>query len=68
MISGRLIVLWALTSAFDVSGQEIVLESKRLHLGKTGQFEWDVFKDQKVDVFSLRRTFQSKRCASGSAM
>ncbi|WP_395716804.1 CehA/McbA family metallohydrolase [Prosthecobacter sp.] len=60
MISGRLIVLWALTSAFDVSGQEIVLESKRLHLGKTGQFEWDVFKDQKVDAERLEMRFQSK--------
>lgn len=40
--------------------QEQVLEAKRLHLGKPGQYEWDMFKDQPVDAEKLEIRFQAQ--------
>nr|ACO70926.1 hypothetical protein [uncultured Verrucomicrobiota bacterium] len=37
-----------------------MLESRRLHLGKAGQWEWDSFKDQPVDAERFERSFQGK--------
>lgn len=39
---------------------EVVLESRRLHLGKPGAWEWDEFKDRKVDAERLEIRFQAK--------
>lgn len=36
------------------------MEAKRLHLGKAGQFEWEVFKDHAVDAERLERRFEAK--------
>ena len=36
------------------------MEAKRLHLGKAGQFEWEVFKDRAVDAERLERRFEAK--------
>ena len=38
---------------------EIVLESRRLHLGKEGQWEWDEFKDRKVNAERLEIRFRA---------
>ena len=45
-------------------GQDLSLESRRLHLGKVGQFEWEMFQHQPVDAERLERRFQShhQRC------
>jgi hypothetical protein len=40
-------------------GQDLSLESRRLHLGKVGQFEWEMFQHQPVDAERLERRFQS---------
>jgi hypothetical protein len=37
-----------------------VLEAKRLHLGRPGQWEWDSFKDRAVDAERLERKFEAK--------
>lgn len=39
---------------------EVVLESRRLHLGKPGAWEWDEYKDRKVDAERLEIRFQGK--------
>ena len=40
--------------------QEMILEPKRLHLGRPGQFEWDFFKERLVDAERLEMRFQAK--------
>ena len=50
--------------ALPVMAEEIVLEAKRLHLGKEGQFEWESFKDRPVDGERLERRFQAKANAT----
>lgn len=39
---------------------DLILESKRLHLGRAGQFEWESFKDHAVDAERLERRFEAK--------
>lgn len=39
---------------------ELVLESKRLHLGRHGEWEWEEFKNRPVDATNLVRTFEGK--------
>jgi len=43
---------------------EIVIESNQLHLGKPGQWEWEMFKDSPVDAERWERQFQAKANAS----
>ncbi len=43
---------------------ETILEPKRLHLGKPGQWEWDSFKDRAVDAEKFERKFPAKANAS----
>ena len=50
--------------ALPVMAEEIVLEAKRLHLGKEGQFEWGSFKDRPVDGERFERRFQAKANAT----
>ncbi|MCB1276265.1 CehA/McbA family metallohydrolase [Prosthecobacter sp.] len=40
--------------------QEMTLESRRLHLGRPGQYEWDVFKDRPVDAERLEIRFEAR--------
>jgi hypothetical protein len=42
------------------SDNELVIASKRLHLGKAGQWEWDKFQQTPVDAESLEVRFSSK--------
>lgn len=40
--------------------EDLTLETKRLHLGKVGQFEWESFKDRAVDAERFERRFEAK--------
>jgi hypothetical protein len=42
------------------AGEVIPLESRRLHLGRDGQFEWDFYKDRKADAGRLELRFQGR--------
>ncbi len=39
---------------------EVVIESAQLHLGKPGQWEWEMFKDRPVDTERWERRFQAR--------
>ncbi|OYW30916.1 MAG: hypothetical protein B7Z47_02710 [Chthoniobacter sp. 12-60-6] len=45
---------------FLVSAQDVALESRRLHLGKSAQYEWEVFKNRPVDAERLELRFEAK--------
>lgn len=55
----RIALLLAALASF-AHAQEQTLEARRLHLGKPGQFEWDLFKDKAVDAERLEIRFQAK--------
>ena len=55
-----MVVLAALPSLADDPGVTTVLEAKRLHLGKPGQWEWESFKDRAVDAERIELRFQAK--------
>lgn len=59
-----LIACSALPQSVIASDEEIVLVSKRLHLGKAGQWEWDKFQQIPVDAESLEVRFTSKSNAT----
>ena len=61
----RLLAVWAAGTAL---GQEIVLEANKLHLGKSGQFEWESFKDIPVDAERLERRFEAKTNTSAHTL
>lgn len=56
----RVFAACAVWSSLALLGQEVTLESKRLHLGKPGQFEWESFKDRPVDAERLELCFQAR--------
>ncbi len=56
----RVLSAWVLSASLAVFGQDVTLETRRLHLGKPGQFEWEVFKDRPVDAERLELRFQAK--------
>lgn len=39
--------------------ETLCLEPRRLHLGRDGQFEWDFYKDRKIDAGRLELHFQA---------
>ena len=43
---------------------ETILESKRLRLGKPGEWEWEIFKDRGVDAEMFERRFSAKTNAT----
>ena len=47
---------------------QIVVESRRLHLGKPGALEWHEFKDRAFDAERLETRFQSKPNATEHAL
>jgi hypothetical protein len=56
-----LCALLLLLPMLGASAQDLlILESKRLHLGKPGQWEWDSFKDHTVDAERIERKFQGR--------
>lgn len=56
----RLLTSFALLFTIHTSAAETVLESRRLHLGKAGAYEWDEFTDRKVDAERMELHFQSQ--------
>lgn len=60
MISPRILLLLGIWNCHVVVAQDSVLVSKRLHLGKPGQWEWDSFKDRAVDAERLEVRFEAK--------
>ena len=56
----RLLTSFALLLTIHASAAETVLESRRLHLGKAGAYEWDEFTDRKVDAERMELHFQSQ--------
>jgi hypothetical protein len=55
-----IVVLVAIPAMADDPGVTTVLEPKRLHLGKPGQWEWESFKGRAVDAERIELRFQSK--------
>jgi hypothetical protein len=53
-----------LGSAGAASADDRVLESRTLHLGRPGQFEWEAFKDRAVDAELLELRFEAKTNAT----
>ncbi|MEQ1859021.1 MAG: CehA/McbA family metallohydrolase [Chthoniobacteraceae bacterium] len=51
-------------AAVPAMAADLVLESRRLHLGKAGQWEWDSFKDRAVDAERIELRFQSNANAA----
>ncbi|MFM2165685.1 MAG: hypothetical protein RIS79_56, partial [Verrucomicrobiota bacterium] len=52
-------LLFILVPFFGLQAQNIVLEPKRLHLGKPGQFEWSIYEGRVVDAERLERRFEA---------
>jgi len=50
--------------ALTLMAEDLTVEAKRLHLGKTGQYEWEAFKDRSVDAERLERRFEAKANAT----
>ena len=48
--------------------KDVTVEARRLHLGKPGQFEWEMFKDYAVDAERWERRFESKTNATEQAL
>ncbi|MEO6740818.1 MAG: hypothetical protein ABIP20_11230 [Chthoniobacteraceae bacterium] len=53
-------LLAAIPLMLDDAGVVTVLEPRRLHLGKPGQWEWDSFKNRAVDAERIEVKFQAK--------
>jgi hypothetical protein len=58
------IALLAVRMIAAANDDETVLESKRLHLGQPGQWEWEIFKDRPVDREMFEKRFSSKANAT----
>ncbi|MFO1482473.1 MAG: CehA/McbA family metallohydrolase [Verrucomicrobiaceae bacterium] len=57
----RLILMGCLfLISFSARADDLVLQAKRLHLGRAGQFEWDAFKDRAVDAERFEKRFEAK--------
>ncbi len=57
----RLILMGCLfLISFSARADDLVLQAKRLHLGRAGQFEWDSFKDRVVDAERFEKRFEAK--------
>ncbi|MBE2285416.1 MAG: PHP domain-containing protein [Prosthecobacter sp.] len=64
MSQGRVAAIVVLMALGIVSADEIVIEPRTLHLGRPGQFEWEAFKDRKVDAERLELRFEAKTSAT----
>lgn len=68
ILKSGFLALSVILQATAADHDETVLESKRLHLGKVGQWEWEVFKDRAVDAERLELKFQAKPNATGQTL
>jgi len=57
LLGALLLTPWA--GVFAVDG-DLVVETKKLHLGKPGEWEWEEFKDRPADGVRLEKTFEAK--------
>lgn len=46
--------------ALTLMAEDLTLESRRLHLGRAGQFEWEAFKNKAVDAERLELKFEAR--------
>ncbi len=46
--------------ALTLIAEDLTVDARRLHLGRTGQFEWEAFKDRAVDAERLEVRFEAK--------
>ncbi|WP_395752297.1 CehA/McbA family metallohydrolase [Prosthecobacter sp.] len=60
MFSHRLLLMLCIAHASFAFAQETVLESRRLHLGRQGDYEWDEYQNRPVDAERLELRFQAK--------
>lgn len=64
-----LAIAWVcLGSALAAGADTVTLQAGRLHLGKAGDFEWDIFKDMPVDGPRLELRFETKANATEHAL
>lgn len=61
-------ILGIVALAGCLEAEEITLEPKRLHLGKAGQFEWEIFKDHSVEAERLEVKFEAKANATENTL
>ena len=59
-----MMLLMAVLAGKAAAAPPVVLESDRLHLGQSGIWEWDSFKDRPVDAPRLELRFQGKANAT----
>ena len=59
-----LVAMMLIPRMLGAADGQLELETRRLHLGKPGQWEWDIFKDRKVDAERLEYRFQAKSNAT----
>ncbi|HCN79268.1 MAG TPA: hypothetical protein DIT13_19050 [Verrucomicrobiales bacterium] len=52
-------ILGSFAFACSLGAQDITLEARRLHLGKAGEWEWEIFKDVPVDAGKMELRFQA---------
>ncbi len=64
----RITFITLLLLAAPAFAMETVLESRRLHLGKPGAYEWDEFKERAVDAERLELRFQGKANATEQSL
>lgn len=60
MFSHRLLTMLCIGHTFLASAQDVTLEPRRLHLGRSGQYEWAEFQNRPVDAERLERRFEAK--------
>jgi len=59
-----LVAMMLIPRMLGAADGQLELEARRLHLGKPGQWEWDIFKHRKVDAERLEYRFQAKSNAT----
>lgn len=50
--------------ALTLMAEDVIVVPGKLHLGKPGQFEWEVFKDRAVDAERLEKHFEARANAN----
>lgn len=55
-----IILLLTAWTGILAAADDLVVEGRRLHFGKPGEWEWEEFKDRPVDGVRLEKTFEAK--------
>src|SRR5437764_890089 len=59
-VSERIPRLFVIRAHVFTPPPDVALASKRLHLGKAGQYEWEEYRDRPVDAERLELRFEAK--------